>query len=181
MSTQTGTHTLGPVTGALTVKTGRTGAAAKAGHNLLIQVTSWQASFELGGDLERANMTLDADSTSLRVVEGTGGMQSLGEDDKENIRKTIDDDVLKRCDISFRSTAVRPGTDGQFTVEGTLSLGGKTQPISFDLHLGDDGRLAGGAVVKQSAWGIKPYSTLFGALKVVDEVEVEIDATLQSR
>jgi hypothetical protein len=33
-------------------------------------------------------------------------------------------------------------------------------------------------VLKQSDWGIKPYSTLFGALKVVDEVEVALEASL---
>jgi hypothetical protein len=38
----------------------------------------------------------------------------------------------------------------------------------------------GRAVVKQSDWGMKQYSILFGALKVADEVEVAIDAR-QSR
>ena len=39
-----------------------------------------------------------------------------------------------------------------------------------------DGWLSASAVRKQTAWGIKPYSTLFGALKVADEVEVTLDA-----
>jgi polyisoprenoid-binding protein YceI len=181
MSTETGAHILGPANGTLTVRTGRSGAAAKAGHDLLIEVTSWQATLEVGGDLERANMTLDADASSLRVREGTGGLQTLGDDDKENIRSTIDDEVLRRRDISFRSTAVRRDPDGRLTFEGELDLAGKTNPISFVLQLSDEGRLTGGATVKQSAWGIKPYSTLFGALKVADEVEVGIDVTLQSR
>ena len=30
------------------------------------------------------------------------------------------------------------------------------------------------AIVKQSDWGIKPYSALFGALKVADEVQLEL-------
>jgi hypothetical protein len=29
-------------------------------------------------------------------------------------------------------------------------------------------------VIRQTEWGIKPYSTLFGALKVADEVAVEV-------
>ena len=34
------------------------------------------------------------------------------------------------------------------------------------------------AVVKQSAWGMKPYSALFGALKVADDVEVVLEGHL---
>ena len=35
-------------------------------------------------------------------------MQALGDDDKANIEQTIDDEVLKRTDIAFRSTDVQP-------------------------------------------------------------------------
>jgi hypothetical protein len=35
-------------------------------------------------------------------------------------------------------------------------------------------------VVKQTAFGMKPYSALFGALKVADEVTIAIDAKLDS-
>ena len=35
-------------------------------------------------------------------------MQALGDDDKADIQKTIDDEVLKRQDIVFRSTSVTP-------------------------------------------------------------------------
>ena len=43
-----------------------------------------------------------------------------------------------------------------------------------------DGTLRGSVVVKQSDWDMKPYSALFGALKVADEVEVAIDASTRS-
>ena len=57
-------------------------------------------------------------------------------------------------------------------MQGELTLVGKTAPLAFDVAVGADGALSGSAVVKQSDWGIKPYSALFGALKVADEVEV---------
>jgi polyisoprenoid-binding protein YceI len=177
VSLQTGTYKLGPGDGTLSVRTGRTGAAAKAGHDLLIEVTAWEATLAVADDPAATSIELDADAASLRVREGTGGMQSLGDDDKVNIRQTIDDDVLKRRAISFRSTAVT-GADGRLTVQGELTLAGTTRPLAFDLEVGDDGRLRAVAVVKQSDWGMKPYSTLFGALKVADEVRVELDAGL---
>jgi polyisoprenoid-binding protein YceI len=110
------------------------------------------------------------------VREGTGGMQALGDDDKANIEQTIDDEILNGQGIEFRSTAVQADGD-RLIVQGDLTLVGNTRPIAFDLTVGADGTLGSSVVVKQTDWGIKPYSTLFGALKVVDEVEV----TAQSR
>jgi polyisoprenoid-binding protein YceI len=172
-----GTLRFGPGNATLSVRTGRTGAAAKAGHNLLIHVTAWQATLTVGDDPADTSVVLHASATSLRVREGTGGMQALSDDDKASIQQTIDDDVLKRKDIEFRSTTVQTAADGgRISVHGELTIVGETHPFVFDLTVGADGRLSGSAVVKQTDWGITPYSTLFGALKVVDEVEVMIDA-----
>jgi polyisoprenoid-binding protein YceI len=63
-------------------------------------------------------------------------------------------------------------------VRGELELAGATEPVEFALMLGDDGHLTGEATINQSEWGIKPYSTLFGALKVADEVKVTVEAEL---
>jgi polyisoprenoid-binding protein YceI len=173
-----GTYRLGPEDGTLTVRTRRTGTVAKAGHDLLLHVTEWSGTLDVG---DATTVALDADATSLRVREGTGGLKPLDDDDYSNIEQTIDDEVLKRQDIAFRSTGAEPAGDG-LHVTGDLSLRGTTRPIAFDLAVAG-GRLTGSAVVKQTDWGMKPYTALFGALKVADEVRVEIDAALdrQSR
>jgi len=179
VSGRSGIHRVGPDNATLSVRTGRAGAAAKAGHDLVIHVTSWEATLELGEDPATTSVELTADATSLRVHEGTGGMKALGDDDVANIHQTIDDDVLKRRDITFHSTGAQSAPDGNsINVQGDLTLVGKTQPISFDLAIGDGGTLGATAVVKQTAWGMKPYSALFGALKVSDEVEVVLDGHL---
>jgi polyisoprenoid-binding protein YceI len=162
----------GPDNATLRIRTGRTGGAAKAGHDLLIEVESWQAT--LDRDAQPA-LTLTADSSSLRVLEGTGGLKSLSEGDKSDIKKTIDKEVLKGGPIEFRSTEVSEGAGGGLSVRGELTLNGKRAPVSFDLATGDDGRMTGSATVTQTAHGMKPYSALFGALKVADEVRVEIE------
>jgi polyisoprenoid-binding protein YceI len=161
----------GPDNASLTIRTGRTGGAAKAGHDLVIEVQSWQAT--LDPEAQPA-LTLTADSRSLRVLEGTGGIKSLSEGDKADIKKTIDKEVLKGCDIEFRSSDVQE-TPGGLSVRGELSLNGKESPVTFDLAIAEGGRVHGSAKVAQSAFGMKPYSALFGALKVADEVEVAID------
>ena len=172
-----GTFRLGPRNGTLWVRTGRAGAAAKAGPDLLLQVTVWEAVLEVGEAIELA---LDVDGGSLRVREGTGGMQELLAEDNASIEQTIDDEILKRQAIAFRSTAVEAGADGRLDVQGDLTLADATRPLAFDLRVDGNGRLRGAAVVKQSDWGITPYSALFGALQVADEVRVEVDAGLPS-
>jgi polyisoprenoid-binding protein YceI len=176
---QTGAYRLGPADGTLSVRTKRTGAAAKAGHNLLLHVTAWEATLTIAADAADSRLELTADGASLRVIEGTGGMQALGDDDRENIEQTIDDEVLKAQSVTFRSRVVQPSDDGGgLAVQGDLSLLGATRPLAFDVAVAADGALTCVAVVKQSDWGMKPYSALFGTLKVVDEVEVSLDARL---
>jgi polyisoprenoid-binding protein YceI len=179
MPTEPGTYELGPNDGTLSVRTGKSGAASKAGHNLLIAVERWGATVELAADPAQSVLELTADSTSLAVLEGTGGMQSLGDDDKTGITQTINQEVLKGTPISFRSTAVRPDGDGKLHVTGDLELAGGINLVAFDVEIADDGRLTGSATLKQTEWGMKPYSALFGTLKVSDAVQVAIDAQLR--
>ena len=166
-------YTLGPEDGILAVRTSRTGAIAKAGHDLLMHVTEWSATLDTG---DAPSLALEADGTSLRVREGTGGIKPLDDDDLTNIETTIHDEVLRRRDITFRSTSVQLDGD-TVAVAGDLTLLGTTRPLAFELAL-VDGRVTGAAVVKQTDWGMKPYTALFGTLKVADEVRVEIDAGL---
>lgn len=176
---QPGTHKLGPDNARLLVHTGRTGGAAKAGHDLLLEVSSWSATVDARAEPSDTTLSLTADGSSLRVLEGTGGIKPLGGKDKDSIRKTIDDDVLKRTAIEFRSTSVSPNPDGGLQVNGELELSGRKAPVSFALAE-DGGRLTGTATINQTDWGIKPYTALFGALKVADDVRVEIDGSISS-
>lgn len=173
MPVRSGRYELGPEDATLAVNTERAGAAAKAGHDLLIHVKDWRGTLEVGDDGAVAAATVEADATSFEIVEGTGGAMKLGDDDVANIRQTIDDEVLRGEPIEFRSARAAGGR-----VEGELTITGETRPIRFDLELGDDGALRGRAVVTQSEWGIKPYSALFGALKVKDEVVVSLEGRL---
>jgi polyisoprenoid-binding protein YceI len=158
------------------VHTKRGGAAAKAGHDLVIEVGSWRATLTVGEDPTESSVELNADPGSLHVIEGSGGMQELGEEDMANIEQTIVDEVLQGRGISFRSHRAESSSAGdRIRFEGELTIGENTRPIGFDLVVGEDGALRANAVVKQSDWEIKPYSALFGALKVCDEVDVVLD------
>jgi hypothetical protein len=177
-----GTLELGPDTGSLRIETKRGGAAAKAGHDLVIGVRSWRARLVIGDDPADNSLALSADSGSMEVLEGTGGVMTLTDEDKAEIKKTLEEETLEPSSVEFRSTEVTPAEDGRrLEVTGELEMNGATHPLSFELELGSDGSLTGTATVRQTDWGIKPYSGLFGTLKVRDEVEVLGEAALESR
>jgi polyisoprenoid-binding protein YceI len=163
------------------VKTGREGAAAKAGHDLVIDVTAWEATLDVGKDSGPIRLELNADGGSLRVDEGIGGVQRLSDDDKAEIRQTIDADVLKGQAIEFRSTDVEASDDGRrLRVRGDLKMAGNSHPVELELSVSPEDQISGGVTLKQTDWGIKPYSALFGTLKVADKVEVLVEASLPS-
>jgi polyisoprenoid-binding protein YceI len=180
VSIPAGTYRFGPDNGTLSVNTARTGAAARAGHDLLMRVTAWEGTLEIGADSAAFRVEVRADGGSLKVLEGTGGMQALDDGDKANIEQTIDDEVLRRDQITFRSTEVAPAGDG-LRVKGDLTMLGHTAPVSLDVALAEDGGVTAAAVVRQTDFGMKPYSALFGALKVADEVRVSLATTLPQR
>src|SRR5262245_7241227 len=104
MPIQPGTYALGPDTGTLSVFTERTGAAAKAGHTLHFDVASWSATVTVADDPEQNAIEVSADGGSLQVIEGTGGVQSLDDDNKADIQKTVDDEILRGQPVTFRSS-----------------------------------------------------------------------------
>ncbi len=67
------------------------------------------------------------------------------------------------------------------SVEGDLTIRTAIHPVrvrgSIDESSGKP-QLRATAQVVQSEWGIKPYSAFFGALKLRDTVDIDVDATL---
>jgi polyisoprenoid-binding protein YceI len=175
-----GSYELGPASGSLLLKTSRSGLGRRAGHDLTLEVTRWsgQASVDAA---EPANSTISAEIEvdSIEVREGAGGVLPLSDSDRGEIVKNIREKVLHTSahpTITFRSTRVQ-GTPEAFTVEGELTIMGRTRPVTISGRVSGD-RLTGGATVVQSQWDIKPYSALFGQLKVADPVEIEFDLEL---
>ncbi len=169
MSIPEGTHTIGPSNGSLKVKTGREGAAAKMGHDLVIGVNSWEATVE-GGDSPSIKLT--ADPSSLEVISGEGGAKPLGDKDKTDIKKSIDGKVLGSSQISFTSSEV---TDSQ--AKGDLSIAGGSSQVSVPISVSGD-KISGSLTLSQKDFGIKQYSAMMGALKVKDQVTVEFEGNL---
>jgi polyisoprenoid-binding protein YceI len=173
MAIEPGTYKFGPNNGEMLVKIYREGMAKKVGHDLIIEVNSWDAEANIAEDPEGSTFSGSADVNSFTVRQGVGGMKPLSDSDKADIKKNITQKILTTPNISFKSTGVDPSTN---TVSGEMTIMGKTNPI--DIKLSESGgKVTANFTVVQSKWGIKPFQAMMGALKVRDAVEIEITAT----
>jgi polyisoprenoid-binding protein YceI len=174
-----GSHELRPASGHLLLRTGRSGLGRRAGHDLTLEATRWSADISVDpGEPANSSVTAEIEVESLEVREGAGGVMPLTDADRAEIVKNLRGKVLQTAvhpTITFRSTSVE-GAPESFTVEGDLTIVGVTRPVTVRGQVSGD-RLTGSATVVQSRWGIKPYSALFGQLRVADPVEIAFDLT----
>jgi polyisoprenoid-binding protein YceI len=178
-----GTYRLGPANGQLILKTGRTGLGRRAGHDLTIEVTQWEATATVDpADPAASSVTVTVDVDSFAVREGTGGVKPLTDGDRAEIKRTFQREILhtdRHPSITFQSTQVT-GTPETFAIEGELTILDQTRPVTVRGSAADGDRLRGGGTVVQSQFGIKPYSAFFGALKLADEVEIAFELGVPS-
>ena len=195
MAATSGNFRLGPDTGRVVIKTGRAGLAAKAGHDLTIEVTRWSAQVEVpaesDGGQSAATVSAELDLGSLEVREGTGGAVPLTDRDRREIKKQIGG-ILRGGTATFASSRIIPSgsllAPGGTTppnppaaggaIEGTVTLNGTSQPARLQLTDSGSGRYRGSVTLAQTGFGIKPYTGFFGALKLKDEVVVEFEVDL---
>ena len=183
MAVITGNLKLGPGTGRVVIRTSRAGLAAKAGHDLTLEVTRWSARVEIpaeaDGGVAAARVTAELDLGSLAVRAGTGGARPLTDADRGEIEATARRILGSggRAMASFGSSRIIPSPAGG-AIEGTVTLNGRSQPARLQVSTPAPGRCRGSATIIQSAFGITPYKGLFGALKLRDEIVAEFDLDL---
>lgn len=175
----TGSKTLGPQNGTITVKTFKEGLLSKMGHDLVIEARQWSAKIQLDtAEPPAGSVEVDLDPKSLTIV----GPGDLSDKDKAEIRGNIEKDVIQWAKfpaITFKSTSVgnvkSAGGKGTATVKGELTLHGQTQsvdlPVSFETTASGV-RVTGEVTLAQTRFGIKPYKAPLGVIKVKDELKV---------
>jgi hypothetical protein len=167
-----GTYELGPGDGRVLVKTGREGLAARAGHDLTMEITQWSARVTVPGTGDLAAV--------LAVREGSGGAKPLSDRDRRDIKAQARKILGDPAQAAFASQKVVPSADAASNgaIEGTLTMHGTTQPLRLQVTNLTAGRFRGAATVRQTAFGITPYSGFFGTLKLKDEVAIEFEVTI---
>jgi polyisoprenoid-binding protein YceI len=196
MAIHAGRHQFGMDKGHITLRTFRDGLVAQAGHDLTIEVARWSADLVVSADLAPASLKVNIDLGSLLVRDGTGGLKPLTDRDKREIavtaRNVLKADRFPRAEFNATEFQRQPDTsdgspvtggtasDSAGTVRGTLSLAGQTGPVELNVLAVGSGQYQATTTIRQTDFGIKPYSAFLGSLKVRDVVTVEVQVDLST-
>jgi polyisoprenoid-binding protein YceI len=171
--------TLGPADGELLLHTGVAGRAARMGHRLTIAMTRWRATVRWA-DSRPISAELVVETNSLEVLRGDGGVKGLSGAEKALVRSN----ALKSLSahkfplVRYIADAIEEADDG-YRLTGELQIRGRSRHHEIDLHaedVGDSWRMSVDSTIRQSDYGIKPYSLLMGSVQVADEVSLTFSA-----
>jgi polyisoprenoid-binding protein YceI len=181
MAIQAGRHQFGTDRGRIVLTTFRDGLAAQAGHDLTIEVAVWSGEIEIADDLKPVALQVRIDLSSLVVKEGSGGLKPLTDRDKREIAATSRK-VLSAAgglEASYAASGFEPADSGDGgVVAGTLTIGGNSGPLQLRVSQTGPGAYKATGTVRQTSFGIKPYTGFLGALKVRDTVDFEAQVQL---
>ncbi len=166
---------LAPSTVEMFVFTYKKGLLSAIAHDLKIRVSQ----FEIEIDEEARTIMIRIDTTSLHVENamknGIDLPEALSEKDKRDIDEYIVKDVLHTTEypeIVFVSSLITKNSDG-YQITGTLKLHGMEREISCFVRNENDRQIAKMRIY-QPDFGIKPFSAMFGAMKIQADVDVLI-------
>jgi polyisoprenoid-binding protein YceI len=184
---RTRTYTIVPSESSFWVFVGKSGFFSALAHNHEIGVKSFSgrvivpAAGAVAGSLE-----MEVDAPSLEVLD-----KEPSEEDKKKIFNSMHNEVLESAKyqkITFKSVSVsdvkQTGGDAySFVVNGDLTLHGVTKRIAVPVAANvtpQQLRATGKYTLKQTDYGIRPYSAAGGTIKVKDEVVVNFNIVAKS-
>lgn len=162
------------------VFTFKEGLLSAVAHDLKIRVGRWELHRDGDGAIEGS-----FDPNSMTVVcamrDGRPSSGTISARDTAKIESNIKSDVLaasRHREIRFRSTRVSAEGDG-YAVEGELTLVGRSRPVSARVTR-EGAQLVTEVRLNQPDFGIKPFSAMFGTLKIQPHVIVRLTVPAES-
>lgn len=149
------------------------------GHRLTIAMTRWHATVRWS-DSRPVGAELVVETESFEVLRGEGGVKGLSVAEKALVRSN----ALKSLsasrfpEIRYTADVIEEADDG-YRLTGTLAIRGKSRDQVIEVHtedLGGSWRMSVESTIRQSDYGIKPYSLLMGSIQVADELSLTFSA-----
>jgi polyisoprenoid-binding protein YceI len=177
-----------PSRSSLVVQIFRDGAAAKLGHDHVVQATTLAGRVtydpsaptlsSVAAEVRTATLTVDDAETRRKFgLEAQPSTKDVAEIDK-SMKAEGQLDVAKFPLITFTSTTITPQAQDRYLVTGRLTIRGVTRAVQFPANVvmkDNVFRATATLTFMQSAFGYKPYSALLGAIKNKDAVMLHID------
>ncbi len=157
------------------VYTYKEGLLSVFAYDLRVNVMSFI--IELGGEEHFIRGRFDAESLRVdcAIVDGSERPDLLSARNKEEIDRSIIKEVLetdKYKEIFLISSSVTK-EDSDYRVKGFLTLHGNTREISFMVRTEGNYHTAD-VRLRLTDFGIKPFSALFGAIKVKPDILIRV-------
>ncbi len=175
--------------GRIVVNVYKKGLFSGFAHDHHFEVTEWKATADVpDGELARAAVRVTLSATSLRDRQ-----KQLSDADRKKVdaqaagKEVLDAEHHPDIEFSSERVELEPGSTpdrARGALRGTLTLRGRSGPavVSFEAERVATGwRARGTTKVKQSAFGIKPFSGFAGTVGVKDELEIELSLALVPR
>jgi polyisoprenoid-binding protein YceI len=152
----------------ITVHVGKAGIFSAAGHEHWVSAPIASGTI---ADSATPSVIFKVNAKSMEVKPDP----KVDSKTQAEVQQTMQEQVLeseKYPEISFRSSSVAKESNGQWKVEGTLTLHGVTKPISISVQSDGDAYVSH-VEIRQSDFGIKPIKAGGGAVKVKDELGID--------
>jgi polyisoprenoid-binding protein YceI len=175
----------------------KVGTATRLGHEHGVEGNLKSGALTLGGKgelvFDMASFTADTPEARKRVgLEKKKVSANEAKKVTDAMRGAAVLDVAQYPTAAFRLTAIAPldkqaaGDPGTYQLEGGFTLHGTEQDLLFKAkveRLGEEGqlRMSGTFTIKQTDYGIQPFSAAGGLAKVADELQISGDLVLKPR
>jgi polyisoprenoid-binding protein YceI len=151
-----------------------------------VEVKNFSGKIEVSErDQTRIAVEVEAETKSL-----TNADEGMTEFERREFHNVLNNSVLesdKFPKIKFVSTSVsdarKSGETRSFTLNGELTMRDATKRVSFPVTVtisNDQLRATGDAELKQTDFGIKPYSGKLGMIRIGDEVKINFAIVAKS-
>ena len=166
-------HNIDTQKSTLTIHVGKTGAFSGLGHEHEVRAPIHSGTANTGS---HPAVEIHVDARALHVID-----KDASEKERSEVQKTmLSPEVLdseSHQEIVFKSIGAEAAGQGRWTLQGNLTLRGRTRPVTVHVTL-KVGRYTGETTVKQTDFGIKPPGK--AGVRAKDEVKIEFNVLLAS-
>jgi polyisoprenoid-binding protein YceI len=160
----------------ITVHVGKAGVFSVGGHEHWVNAPISAGALN---DSDRPRVEFRVDASKLVVKpDPKVDAKTQAEIQRDMQERTLESATYP--EITFRSSRVEKQADGQWTVDGTLTLHGVTKRITAAVKRNGDAYV-GHATLRQTDFGIKPISAAVGTVKVKNELAIDFHIVTHSQ